>query len=834
MSNTIKQRVDDLFDTIHNFVANDGLCEACRLGNGCYILDDRTVLSRKSNYGKIRYPYSCDGLILWAHDSGDICAQESLLTVLIDNSGGKEPSVAFFVGKKTADGYDPISVTGIARQPKENVRRYTVFSPTEAYYLTECDGFSSAVRVYVDESKRMRFTLFLQNDAQTDFDGYLSAYFDLFMFHEQTESFENKWYKSCSADPFGYIYRTRECTRSGVVNNYARILRTESHSPVLSTTSRLEFSGGSNRQLYCAEALFTGNLPERRSYTEFTESAISADIMPVKLAVGECATLSYAVSVCSDQSGACKTNADTSIKDEENDYDRLVRYVTDRAALPQIEFSDLPEYGLSGEKFTWFIRNVMRQTEFCARAKNYAGPYIGIRDIYQQLESTCMWMPKYTRSKMLEALNFIGEDGRAPRQYSYPRTPETPPDMDLRMFVDQGLWIIHAFYVYLCFTGDFSALEEQCGYYKLGKTSVGISDKRDSALDHLLRIADFLIDCVDPRTHCLRALYGDWNDALDGLGKTSARDKEYGDGVSVMASLQLCAYLKELAKIAERCDLPERQRKYLAAADEIENGLIANAVTTDGWGNRKILHGWGEGKSFLVGSFDDFDGASRDSLTSNAFWIISGMLERDKTLKKEILDAYRRLDSKYGLKTFEPCFSEEYPQAGRIAYLPEGTAENSAVYIHAAMFAIQSLFIADEPQFAWEQLVKILPITHDRISVTPFVMPNSYAFNEKKGFDGESMNDWFTGSACVLIKIIVRNVFGVDPDLNGLHISPARKMPFEKASLKLNYKKRPLTVEYINKGVGVRSVAVNGVPQKGDTYLTDEELPSELYVSITD
>lgn len=174
------------------------------------------------------------------------------------------------------------------------------------------------------------------------------------------------------------------------------------------------------------------------------------------------------------------------------------------------------------------------------------------------------------------------------------------------------------------------------------------------------------------------------------------------------------------------------------------------------------------------------------------------------------------------------------PQAGRIAYLPEGTAENSAVYIHAAMFAIQSLFIADEPQFAWEQLVKILPITHDRISVTPFVMPNSYAFNEKKGFDGESMNDWFTGSACVLIKIIVRNVFGVDPDLNGLHISPARKMPFEKASLKLNYKKRPLTVEYINKGVGVRSVAVNGVPQKGDTYLTDEELPSELYVSITD
>ena len=830
MTDTIKQRVNDLLGTIHNFTADYGLLRSRRLGNGCYGLDDGTVLSLKSGYGKIRHPYMHDGLLLWAHDSGDICAQESLLTVIIDSSGGKEPNVAFFAGEKTADGYNPISVTGVARQPKENLQRYTVFSPTEVYYLTECENFISAVRAYVDENKRMRFTLFFQNCAQTDFDGYLAAYFDLFMFHEQAEGVENKWYKNCAADRSGYTYRARECTRSKVLENYARISRGKSRFPVLPTTSRLEFFGGSNRQLYCAEALYTGELPERRSYTGFTESAISADIMPVRLACGECAVLSYAVAI-GNNVDAVKASAENA---EETDYERHVLYVREHDTLPQIEFSDLGANGLSGEKFTRFVRSVLRQTEFCARAKNYAGAYIGMRDIYQQLEGACMWMPQSARGKMLEALNFIGEDGRVPRQYSYPKAPDMPPDMDLRMFIDQGLWIIHEFYAYLCFTGDYSVLDEQCGYYKLGKTSVDMSNKRDSALDHLLRVADFLLRCVDPKTGCLRAMYGDWNDALDGLGNTKARDKDYGDGVSVMASLQLCAYLKELAQIVGHCGLREKQREYSAAAEAIEKGLVDNAIATDGAGNRKILHGWGEGKSFYVGSFDDFDGASRDSLTSNAFWIISGMLDRDPTVKSDILRAYRRLDSKYGLKTFEPYFSEEYSQAGRIAYLPKGTAENSAVYIHATMFAIQSLFMAGEPELAWEQLIKVLPITHERVSVTPFVMPNSYAFNEQKGFDGESMNDWFTGSACVLGKIIVRNVFGIDPDLFGLHISPARTMPFEKASLKMKYMGKPLTVEYRNAGAGCRTVTVNGVRQAGDVHLYDSELPAELVISIID
>ena len=136
-----------------------------------------------------------------------------------------------------------------------------------------------------------------------------------------------------------------------------------------------------------------------------------------------------------------------------------------------------------------------------------------------------MWIPDYCRKKIIEALNFIGEDGRAPRQYSYPQNKDQLPAMDLRPYIDQGVWISSTVYKYLCYTGDFTILKEVCGYYKFDGNRVNFSAERDTVLDHLIRIADYLISKLDENTGCLRALYGDWNDALDGLGKTDDAGK---------------------------------------------------------------------------------------------------------------------------------------------------------------------------------------------------------------------------------------------------------------------------------------------------------------------
>ena len=140
-------------------------------------------------------------------------------------------------------------------------------------------------------------------------------------------------------------------------------------------------------------------------------------------------------------------------------------------------------------------------------------------------------------------------------------------------------------------------------------------------------------------------------------------------------------------------------------------------------------------------------------------------------------------------------YKGENKKVGRITHLPEGTAENGATNIHATLFGIWSLFLMGEEEKAWEQLYKILPVTHEFISTTPFVMPNSYVYNEERGFDGESMSDWFTGSGCVLIKVLLWQIFGIKADLNGIKIRPSKYIPFDGAEISLKLRGEDIKVK---------------------------------------
>jgi cellobiose phosphorylase len=242
---------------------------------------------------------------------------------------------------------------------------------------------------------------------------------------------------------------------------------------------------------------------------------------------------------------------------------------------------------------------------------------------------------------------------------------------------------------------------------------------------------------------------------------------------------------------------------------ELKDGLQKYAVVEKD-GKRKILHGWGDERSYLVGSFSDVDGESRDGLTANAFWVISGAYLWDKTIKKDILESFSRLDSKYGMKTFEPYFKPGTKGVGRIVNLPKGTAENAATYVHATLFGIAALFDLGEGQKAWEQLKKVLPLTHAMISTTPFIMSNSYSYNKELLLDGESMSDWFTGSANTLLKTLVWQFFGICPDLNGVKCSPSVYFPFSSASIRLSVKGKEITVNYSQSHGEKRTFLFNG------------------------
>ncbi len=196
---------------------------------------------------------------------------------------------------------------------------------------------------------------------------------------------------------------------------------------------------------------------------------------------------------------------------------------------------------------------------------------------------------------------------------------------------------------------------------------------------------------------------------------------------------------------------------------------------------------------------------------------------------KEILNAYEALDSKYGYRTFDPAFERNTKGVGRIYKLPKGTAENGASYIHATTFAIMSLFMMGEGKKAWEQINKILPFTHAKVSCSPYVMPNSYGLNEDLNIDGESMQDWQTGSSNVLFKTIVRFVFGFDPGHDELTVCPAKYCPFDKITGDFVYHGKTIHIEYTPRSEK-RSFLLNGKTLKN---VFSEELKTEK-ISIED
>jgi hypothetical protein len=812
----------------------------------CFI-DDHQVLSLPREDGDNRYPFGQDGFNFWAYASGYMHANEGLFSTFLRAADGQEPLVAFFAGlPRPAGGYDPVPLLPVPRcdlDEEWGIERYTVFSSQAAYYFTGWPGWRFVVRAFVTDLKEICFTVQANNLGEAARRLYLSFYVNPLLRHDLTENGEQRWYKEARyvEQPDwrlgSFVIRVNEdLSRTLSVSNYGIVHRHMVMGPgsrLLDqefTTSRYQYVGGSRSSLHTPLALRRGTFGAPRPVCAFTEVGIAGDLLHIELgaqAAIRVDTQLWQLRHCGDETAAralLDRRIDPAATDET--LDRLEARDRERQQGLTAVVGPAREGPVDGAVFNSFFVHLKKQVEFCSLLKGYAQlaplSLIGIRDVFQALEAYLAWQPEAARAKMLEALNYVMTNGRCPRQYSLPVAPGAAPVMDLRPFIDQGAWVISAVVTYLRTTGDFGFLQESCGYYQIvdEKTRlVALSGERDTVLEHLFRIVDYLAANLDETTHCLRALYGDWNDALDGLGVSRDPGREYGSGVSVMASLQFYQNLGEMIDLLQHLDAA-RYEPQLAGYRELravlQSGLQQYAIVRNERGDARIVHGWGDGRSYLVGSFDDVDRQPRYGLTSNAFWVLSQLYDVDPRVRPAILESFAVLDSKYGLKTFAPHFEPQTPGVGRIPKLPAGTAENGAVYIHATIFGIMALFRMGCPRQAWEQLYKVLPFTHERLNCSPYVVPNSYGCNPGKAIDGEAMLDWQTGSSNTLLKTLLRFVFGVEPHFDGVWIQPAAWMPFGNVEVALNIRGCAISLRVEQTGRDRRTFEVDGCPRAGE------------------
>ena len=726
--------------------------------------------------------------------------------------------------------------------------RYTVIGHDASYFVTETPEMHGVVRVFVDQSRpehaHIIFSVLVQNSTSRPLEVYTSAYMKPFCRHQFVETHEDRWFKKILVEPYStlaserrerngdasvvlppFVITTNEdVDRFHSISNYAILRRAVSArnnstgeqlrvsidrgNNVSSTdpadesavnivaqesTSRLGYVGSSRRGLNSASFLTTGRLERDVPLTVFNENAIVGDLLRVTLPVDSSLRTDYTFSI-PESRDILDLELDRPIGPVDADLAlQTVRQRVNQTGDLSITVREPATTDLEANVFNRFIPFLKKQVAVCAMLKGYMNSspnsLIGFRDVLQAVDGHLYDQPKEARSKILEILNYVLVNGRCPRQYSLPING-SPGRADLRNFIDQGVWAISTVYNYIAVTGDTTLLGEVVGYHQVHASEEGVmspSRESDSVLEHLLRIMDYMALQRDPETGLVLTLYGDWNDALDGLGTSSDPREQFGTGVSAMTSIQVYQNCAEILELLARF-APGRFGDHVARLEQLRKqlreGLMKHLVVRQG-DQRRILHGWGDQRQYFVGSFHDSDGLARDGLTSNAFWVLSNMLQEDPTLREDILAAFERLDSTYGLKTFEPGFAPDAPGVGRITKLPRGTAENGATYVHATTFAIAALFRMGEPEKAWQQITKILPFSshHHDPSHSPFVMPNSYVENLQLSLTGQSMNDWQTGSSNALLKLLVRHVCGFQPEIDHLRIAPAGWYPFESLEL---------------------------------------------------
>ena len=788
-----------------------------------FFLQDNSVLAYERREGNSRQPYIYDGLTAWAYGCGYIRVQEGAYNIFPEVFEGKEPNIAFFAN---ANG-ELVSLLGIPVLNEKCVKnRYTVFAENAIYYFTELEDMDFAVRMFISSTKELYFSLAVLPHSEKKVEITISSYFNPYMKNDNNNNaLWMRYFKTgkvIDADTVTFYVtegNRKDCDISHegirqVAFEGGKILYREQ------TTKKAQFNGGINCNLNNAQVARDCKIENPVHCTAFDDFAIAGDVTAIEMQGN--ARFDYRF--------GCYTREKIDLSAASVDaLFNLIDHPIDSCF--NFNIKKLENAPFSADVLERFIKKVQYQVNVCALGKDMGGGgNIGVRDIAQQIEQALIWNPQKSRSQILMVLTHMFPDGGAPRTFTLPSKGQLP-NMDLSDYIDMGIWVINAVDQYLRFTGDYSILDEVCGYYEVvteGSNAIRRSQLSDSILQHILRITDRLVRNIAPDTHCVQMRYADWNDAIDSLGNTTDPGKKFGTGVSVMATFQAYENFIMVNNILRKLGgYEEKIAEYEAAMAKIKEGVFKYAIMEEN-GERRPIHGWGDHRKFLVGSFHDIDGKSRISSTSISFFAASSLY--DKEYDKDILSAIDRLDSKYGLRTFDVGFDPDLKGIGRIGKLPLGTAENAAVYIHAGMFAVHSLFKIGYAQEAFKHLLKLLPISYEKVDKTPFIMQNAYCYNPEINVDGSALNDWITGSAAVLMKIVFTDLLGLRPDYNGITVDPLMPDVLKEFETSLVLQGKSILIKY--QTTGAASTTLNGVRMESN-YIPYEALQSENEILVT-
>lgn len=365
--------------------------------------------------------------------------------------------------------------------------------------------------------------------------------------------------------------------------------------------------------------------------------------------------------------------------------------------------------------------------------------------------------PSYTRSAILRTLSQQKSDGSLPDGVMLLNGGELKYINQIP-HADHCVWLPIVLQSYLDETGDYEILEVLVE----ASTDDGAEDK--SALTVAERTTWAMRWLIENRDH--RGLsfiaQGDWCDPLNMVGHK-------GKGVSGWLTIATVHALNLWASIAKtHSDEP--------LADEMLSAALSFSLAAQ-------KHLW-DGDWFARGISDDEIplGVSSDEegkiwLNPQSWALMSGVATEDQ--RKKIQTSVRQhLETPFGPVVLAPAYTEMHEHVGRVTQKHPGTSENGAIYNHAAMFSVYSLYLIKDADHAFKELRRTIPGASDEHQIRrgqlPVFIPNYYrgAVKQFPRTAGRSSQLFNTGACSWLYRVLIEQLFGLRGTPEGLLIAP--------------------------------------------------------------
>ncbi|GJM80373.1 hypothetical protein HMSSN139_28690 [Paenibacillus sp. HMSSN-139] len=221
--------------------------------------------------------------------------------------------------------------------------------------------------------------------------------------------------------------------------------------------------------------------------------------------------------------------------------------------------------------------------------------------------------------------------------------------------------------------------------------------------------------------------------------------------------------------------------------------------------------------------------------------MLSGAADDEKRAK--LMQAVReQLETPYGVEKLAPSYTAMREDVGRVTQKHPGSAENGAVYNHAAAFYIYALYAVGEREDAFRLLRKMLPGPDARDIVQrgqlPVFIPNYYrgAYRQFPRTAGRSSHLFNTGTVPWVYRCLIDGLFGVQGTKDGIRVNPQLPGHWNEAAITREFRGATLHVEIRRDASATQTevyaegeLLADGVlrdVQPGKTYRVQVKLPA--------